>query len=168
MEDCSSQCRTVATFGFFEIGIFGLLYGSCALAACDKALNNEPARSSLGYLFLVATGLGIAGGIIGDNPVGDPTPWARIIDDLSLRRIREQVRDAIGKVLNWDVKRDRPADRSATPVGQADGRRAGGVSATHGGRLAPRGAQRAAPRSAAPAGGPVDALMTAEDDPVIQ
>ncbi len=78
------DATTVATFGFFGIGIFGLLYAGCALAGCDKALNSETARSSLGYSFLMATGLGIAGGIVGDNPVGEPTSWARIIAHIQL------------------------------------------------------------------------------------
>jgi len=46
--------------------------------------------------------------------------------------------------------------------GQAGARRAGGVSEAHRGGIAPRGAQWAAPRSVATAGGPVDALMTTD------
>jgi hypothetical protein len=57
---------SIAMWGFFGIGAFGIGYAICALL--DPAALGPV--NSLGYPFLVSTGLGIAGGILGDNPKG--------------------------------------------------------------------------------------------------
>jgi len=54
------QTATMATAGLFGIGIFGIAYSICALMS-DKDLGHV---TRLGYPFLVATGLGVAGGIL--------------------------------------------------------------------------------------------------------
>lgn len=60
------QTTTVATLGFFGIGVFGIAYSMCALMS-DEALGHV---TRLGYPFLVSTALGVAGGVVGDNPKG--------------------------------------------------------------------------------------------------
>ncbi len=70
------QTPTVASIGFFGIGMFGIGYAVCALLD-HEALGPV---SRLGYPFLVSTGLGIAGGILGDNPKGA----ARILAHIQL------------------------------------------------------------------------------------
>jgi hypothetical protein len=59
------QTTTVASLGFFGIGVFGIAYSLCALVSDDLG-----PVTRLGYPFLVSTGLGVAGGILGDNPKG--------------------------------------------------------------------------------------------------
>lgn len=61
------KTTVVAALGFFGIGVFGVAYAVCALTSED-ALGRHVTR--LGYPFLVSTGLGVAGGILGDNPTG--------------------------------------------------------------------------------------------------
>jgi len=60
------QSRTIAALGFFGIGVFGIAYSVCALVS-EEALGHV---TRLGYPFLVSTGLGVAGGLLGDNPRG--------------------------------------------------------------------------------------------------
>jgi hypothetical protein len=71
------QTATLATVGFFGIGVFGVAYAVCALLESD-ALGESIA--TLGYPFLVSTGVGVAGGILGGNPRGA----ARIIAHIQL------------------------------------------------------------------------------------
>lgn len=70
------QSGVLISTGIFGIGAFGLAYAVCALVS-DEALGHV---SRLGYPFLVSTGLGVAGGILGDNPRGA----ARIIAHIQL------------------------------------------------------------------------------------
>jgi len=71
------KTTAIAALGFFGIGVFGVAYAVCALIS-DDALGRHVTR--LGYPFLVSTGLGVAGGILGDNPTGA----ARIIAHVQL------------------------------------------------------------------------------------
>lgn len=68
---------TIAAIGFFAIAAFGIAYSVCAIV--DPGSLGHDVKS-LGYPFLVATGLGVAGGILGDNPTGA----ARVIAHLQL------------------------------------------------------------------------------------
>lgn len=70
------QPSTIATATFFGIGMFGVLYAMCALSG-DEQLGHV---TSLGYPILVATSLGVAGGVLGDNPSGA----ARVIAHIEL------------------------------------------------------------------------------------
>jgi hypothetical protein len=60
------QTSTIAAAGFLGIWFFGILYAICALVS-DSELGHV---ERLGYPILVSTGLGVAGGILGDNPHG--------------------------------------------------------------------------------------------------
>jgi hypothetical protein len=70
------QAPIVTSLGFFGIGAFGIAYSICQLVD-GKALGDV---SALGYPFLVSTGLGVAGGVLGDSPRGA----ARIVAHIQL------------------------------------------------------------------------------------
>ena len=61
-----SRTSTITTAGIFGIGVFGIAYSICALFS-EKELGHV---TRLGYPFLVATGLGVAGGVLGNDPSG--------------------------------------------------------------------------------------------------
>jgi hypothetical protein len=69
------RTATTASLGFFGIGAFGVAYAIRALQGDDLGVVD-----TLGYPFLVSAGVGIAGGILGENPKGA----ARIIAHIQL------------------------------------------------------------------------------------
>jgi hypothetical protein len=71
------QTTTMAALGLFWIAAFGVAYATCALLSPGSLGSGITA---LGYPFLVATGLGVAGGILGENPTGA----ARIVAHIQL------------------------------------------------------------------------------------
>lgn len=94
------QTAIVATGTLFMIGVFGVAYSCCALTG-DKALGHV---THLGYPFLVATSLGVAGGILGDNPTG----FARILAHLQLLLFLGGIIAAIVALLRIDRTVRRP------------------------------------------------------------
>ncbi len=88
------QPSTIATTTFFGIGMFGVLYAMCALAG-DEQLGHV---TSLGYPFLVATSLGVAGGVLGENPTGA----ARVIAHIELLLFLSGIAGLIAMLLRID------------------------------------------------------------------
>jgi len=71
------QTPAVVSAGLLWIATFGIAYATCALVWPGTLGKDVP---SLGYAFLVSTGLGVAGGILGENPTG----IARIVAHIQL------------------------------------------------------------------------------------
>jgi hypothetical protein len=85
---------TMATAGLFGIGAFGIAYSICALIS-DTDLGHV---TRLGYPFLVATGLGVSVGILGENPNGA----ARVIAHVQLLLFLGGVIGAVAVLLRID------------------------------------------------------------------
>jgi hypothetical protein len=94
---------TIATVGFFGIGVFGIGYAICAMVD-DEAIGHV---TRLGYPFLVSTGLGVAGGILGDNPKGFALVWAHVQLLLFLSGLMSAIIAVVGIARDARDRRDR-------------------------------------------------------------
>lgn len=72
-----SQAGVAASLGFYSVHAFGTAYAICELLQPGSL---GAGIHKLGYAFLLATGVGIAGGVIGDSPTG----FARIVAHVQL------------------------------------------------------------------------------------
>src|SRR6266576_49930 len=72
------QTSTIAALGLFWIAVFGIGYATCELLS-PGSLGVSVTR--LGHPFLVATALGVAGGLVGND---NPTGAARILAHVQL------------------------------------------------------------------------------------
>jgi len=89
------KTTTVVTTGIFGIVIFGIAYAVCALTTNDFNFGEAP---KLGNPFLVSTGLGVCGGILGDSPTGA----ALVIAHIQLLLFLSGIAGIVATVLRID------------------------------------------------------------------